>query len=85
MFFLKVGGSTMGKKNSHNYASLLMAKWEQEALSKCQKQPQFYLRYLDDIFIIWPHSREDFNNFFEILNSPPSQYHSKILHSRKKH
>lgn len=68
-WFLQVGGTAMGKKFAPNYANLFMAKWEQEALSKCPKQPQFYLRYLDDIFIIWPHSREDFNNFFEILNS----------------
>ena len=59
----------MVKKFAPNYAYLFMAKWKQEALSKCPKQPQFYLRYLDDIFIIWPYSREDFNNFFQILNS----------------
>ena len=46
-----------------------MAKWEQEALSKCPKQPQFYSWYLDDIFKILSHSKEDFNNFFQILNS----------------
>ena len=56
----------MGKIIALNYANLFMAKWEQEALSKCPTQ---YLRYHDDIFIIWPHSREDFNNFFKILNS----------------
>ena len=28
-----------------------------------------YFRYLDDIFIIWPHSRQDFDQFFKILNT----------------
>ena len=54
----------MSKIFTPNYAYLVMAKWEQEALSKSPKQPQFYLIYLDDIVIIWPHSIEDFNNFF---------------------
>ena len=53
-WFLQVGGTAMGKQFAPNYANLFMAKWEQEALSKCPKQPQFYLRSLDDIFIICP-------------------------------
>ena len=46
-----------------------MADWESEALGKCAKQPLVYLRYLDDIFIIWTHSEAEFWNFFETLNS----------------
>ena len=34
----------------------------------CSKQ-QLYLRYLEDIFIIWPNSWDDFNHCFQILNS----------------
>ena len=50
-WFLQVGGTAMGKKFAPNYANLFIAKWEQEALSKCPKQPQFYLRYLDILMI----------------------------------
>ena len=49
----------MGKKFAPNYANIFMAKWEKEALKKCPKEPQVYFRFLDDIFIIWPHSRDD--------------------------
>lgn len=51
-----------------------MAKWEQEALAKCPKKPLVYFRFLDDIFIIWTHSRSDFEEFFRILN----EHHASI-------
>ena len=68
-WFLQVGGTAMGKKFAPNYANIFMAKWESQALDKCPKKPQCYFRYLDDIFLVWPHSREEFTEFFNILNS----------------
>ena len=68
-WFLQISGTAMGKKFAPNYANLFMAKWEEEALAKCTKQPLCYFRYLDDIFIIWPHSEADFAEFFNTLNS----------------
>jgi hypothetical protein len=68
-WFLQISGTAMGKKFAPNYANLFLAKWEQEALEKCPKKPSCYFRFLDDIFIIWPHSQEEFTEFFEILNS----------------
>ena len=46
-----------------------MANWEKGALSKCPLKPLIYLRFLDDIFIIWTHSRREFDTFFNILNT----------------
>jgi len=68
-WFLQISGTAMGKKFAPNYANLFLAKWEKEALQKCPKKPSCYFRFLDDIFIIWPHSRTEFEQFFEILNS----------------
>ena len=58
----------MGKRFSPKFASIYVAEWEEVALSKCSKYPLLYLRYLDDIIIIWTHSKEEFGNFIEILN-----------------
>ena len=33
------------------------------------KKPIIYLRYIDDIFGIWPHGMEDLNNFHELANN----------------
>lgn len=68
-WFLQVGGTAMGKKFAPNYANLFLAKWEEDALSKCPKKPLCYLRYLDDIFIIWQHTIEEFQTFFDTLNN----------------
>ena len=53
---------------SQNFASIYVTEWEEAALSKSTKSPLLYLRYLDDILIIWPQSKEKCWNFFEILN-----------------
>ena len=85
-WFLQVGGTAMGKTVAPNYTNLFLAQWEQEALSKCPKTPTSYFRYLDDIFIIWPHSRKDFGEFFKILNThqPNIKLKSTIgLHHKK--
>jgi hypothetical protein len=73
-WYLQIFGTAMGKKFAPNYANIFMAKWEQEALEKCEKKPLLYLRYLDDIFIIWTHSEEEFQTFFNTLN----QHHESI-------
>ena len=68
-WYLQIWGTAMGKKFAPNYANLFMANWEAEALKTCEKQPLVYLRFLDDIFVIWTHSEADFWTFFETLNS----------------
>jgi len=68
-FYLQTCGVSMGKRFSPNFANIFVADWEEKALSKSNKQPLLYLRYLDDIFIIWQHSKEAFWDFFDILNN----------------
>ena len=66
--YQQVCGCTMGKRFSPNFASIYVAECEEAALSKCSKSPVLYLRYMDDILIILPHSKEEFWNFLDILN-----------------
>ena len=68
---------------SPNFASIYFAEWEQVAISKSSKSPLLYLRYLDDILIIWPHSKEEFWNFFEILNQQDDNIKLKATISDK--
>jgi len=37
-----------------------MAKFEMEALYKAAFKPHTYYRYLDDIFMVWPHGEKAF-------------------------
>lgn len=68
-YYLQISGTAMGKKFAPHYADITMAFWEKEHLKRCPKQPTLYLRYLDDIFMIWEHSTSDFDNMFQILNT----------------
>ena len=67
--YLQISGTAMGKKFAPHYADITMAYWERMNLRKCDKQPTLYLRYLDDIFMIWDHSVAEFNDAFRILNT----------------
>lgn len=67
--YLQVKGTAMGKRFAPAYANIYMADWEETAFRKCNKTPTLYLRYLDDIFGIWTHSLEDFQEFTNILNN----------------
>jgi len=68
-FFLQIKGTAMGKKFAPAYANIFMAEWETSALSSCQKTPEHYFRYLDDIWGVWSHSKEDFDSFVTTLNN----------------
>jgi len=68
-FFLQIKGTAMGKKFAPAYANIFMAEWETSALSSCLKTPTYYFRYLDDIWGVWPHSKEDFDLFVITLNN----------------
>ena len=67
--FLQTKGTAMGKKYAPSYANIFMAQFETEAMKKCYLKPDFYKRFLDDIFGVWNHGRENLDTFLKILNS----------------
>ena len=80
-FYLQLKGVAMGKKFAPAYADIYMARWEADVLPMCPLQPSHYLRYLDDIWGVWPHPREDFTTFVDILNSHHASIKVKyVLH-----
>lgn len=66
--FLQIRGTAMGTKMAPNYANLFMADLESHFLSGRQLLPLFYKRYIDDIFMIWPHGESDLLNFIRDFN-----------------
>lgn len=68
-YFLQVHGTAMGKKFAPAYANIYMAEWERTVFPKCNRVPSLYLRFLDDIFGIWPHSKDEFYEFIATLNN----------------
>ena len=59
----------MGHSFSVDYSNIFMADWEKEALTKCIYLPLFFVRFIDDMFMIWTHGKELFDSFFQILNT----------------
>ncbi len=51
-----------------SYASLFMGKLENDFLEKRLLKPYLWLRFLDDIFMIWNYSLEDLYDFIDCLN-----------------
>ena len=67
--FLQIKGTAMGKKFAPAYANIYMAMWEETILPVCTKQPLCFYRFLDDIWGVWTHSKDDFSDFMDKLNS----------------
>ena len=73
--FLQTNGASMGTKCAPTYANLFMGKFEEMyILPKLIGKSILYLRYIDDIFLIWKGSEEELKHFIDYIN----QVHSKI-------
>ncbi|XP_077674347.1 uncharacterized protein LOC144265548 [Eretmochelys imbricata] len=73
--YLQISSTAMDTRMAPQYANVFMAYLEQRFLSSRPLMPLLYLRYIDDIFIIWTHGKEaleefhhDFNNFHPTIN-----------------
>ena len=78
--FLQQQGITMGTRMAPNYAIIFMHKIETELLQKSPLQPTFFKRFIDDIFLIWPHGEEELQKFLEMINN-----HHKMIKFTEEH
>ena len=51
--YLQIYGTAMGTKMAPSYANLFLGFFEANALKNAPFQPHTWLRYIDDIFMIW--------------------------------
>ena len=72
--YLQKLGTAMGTRMAPSYASLFMGKFEKEFLDSYNIQPLLWLRFLDDIFMIWNESEEQLLQLLYEIN----QYHETI-------
>ncbi|OCT80122.1 hypothetical protein XELAEV_18026928mg [Xenopus laevis] len=69
-------GTIMRTCFAPQYANLFMAKLELDFLSTCNTKPMTYLRYIDDIFIIWTDTEQ------ELTNHDPDHTKHSIIYSQ---
>jgi len=62
--FLQIKGCAMGTICAPSYAKIFMGRFESERIyPKIESIIQSYLRYIDDVFLIWTGSKEEFERF----------------------
>ena len=67
--FTQLHGIAMGTKLAPALASIYIGDLEESFLSSCKLQPTLWVRYIDDVFMVWPHALEEFDKFLKDLNS----------------
>ena len=63
----KKHGTVMGTQMAPSYSNLFMGRLERDLLQQAEKKPSTWLRYIDDIFAIWPHREEQRRHFIEVM------------------
>ena len=66
--YLQVLGTAMGTRMAPSFTSLFMGKLEMDFLDSCDKTPLIWLRFLDDIFMVWNHKEQEFHEFISEIN-----------------
>jgi hypothetical protein len=66
--YLQIGGTAMGTPIAPSYAGTFMGKHEENVLDIYPHKPLVWLRFLDDVFCLWTHGREELDNFITYLN-----------------
>ena len=88
-YFTLVTNSTckyMGTLLAPNYANIFMTKMENQILHNLEhyKTPLLWKRFIDDIFIIWPHSEIEQLQFLDHINTmnPTIKFEMEYLQSK---
>ena len=62
-------GTVMGTKLAPSYANLFTSKFEQAHVYTYHLQPTLWKRFIDHIFLIWPHGMDSLVEFIQYLNT----------------
>ena len=83
-FFHQIKGTAMGTSMAVNFSNLFMAKFEQDLLTAYQTQhqtaPALWIRYIDDVFVIWKGSEESLKHFLTFCNQYSKKKHVLYHH-----
>ncbi|XP_072025089.1 uncharacterized protein [Amphiura filiformis] len=66
--YLQTSGTAMGAKFSPSYANIFMGWHEGTLLNTSALKPLVWYRYIDDIFMIWTHSKDELEQFINHAN-----------------
>ena len=82
---IQIHGTAMGTKMGPSFANLFLGHFEAYALKNAQFQPHTWLRYIDDILMIWTDGLDNLKFSLTIILTftPPliSSFHTPSLRS----
>ena len=67
--FQQIKGTAMGAAFSPSVANIYMSVSLRRFLRTQPKKPQLLVRYIDDVFLLWPHSLDELKSFLKDLNN----------------
>ncbi len=68
-FYLQILGCAMGKRFAPALANLYLLDFDTKATNDFFIKPLFFVRYLDDIFFVWPGDVESLKQYEQYLNT----------------
>ena len=68
-YYHQKSGTAMGTKLAPLYANLFMTKFKQIRVCTYHLQPTLWKRFINDIFMIWPHGMDSLLDFIQHLNT----------------
>ena len=66
--YLQKQGTVMGTRMAPNYAIIFMHLIEEKILKETDYKPKTWIRFINDVFIIWPHGRDRLETFLTYIN-----------------
>ena len=52
--YLRLHGTAMGTRMTPSYVNLFMGHLEERLLNYVDDKPDIWLRFIDDVFMVWP-------------------------------
>ncbi|KAJ1088372.1 hypothetical protein NDU88_001529 [Pleurodeles waltl] len=68
--YLQIQGTSMGTRMAPSYANIFMGKLEDYILASSNIKPLVWLRYIDDMFIMWNAGSRTLEQFTAFINNP---------------
>ena len=68
-YFIQTSGTAIGTKLAPGYANLFLSIFERNMLNQYPIKPSIWLRYVDDIFMIWNDSEDKLKDFLAYINT----------------
>ena len=67
--YRQIQGTAMGTRMAPSYANIFMKYVETQLIDTSAKKPKIWLRFIDDIFMIWGHGRHALEDFKHLANN----------------